>query len=278
VRPENRRTKDPSDLPSVISWSGNAHSLSAMTAPTVSLDLLFASLHISSLFLGSPNRCRPTDAPRLHRLQSSKVGDRSLVQPFPSGLMAMTRNQGCVEASQAADSRVAFAGAVDENRTLQIYLDASDLSGELLVELKDMSDYSVATESYSYTWEAPPADLSASQGIRGRTLVVDIAGRSDGMLSTLSALTPSGAKSLIMHRSPDDSLILVVEKTNREKTHVWVGGAKLKQCHAGRQVAEKDQESPGPARSAIVSTESATATLRRRRNLRRQLHVQQEER
>ena len=118
--------------------------------------------------------------------------------------------------------------------------------------------------------ESPAGDMCGAGD-----LVVDITGRSCDILPELSTLTPSGAESLVLHRAPDNALVLVVEQTNAARTVCSVGAVKLKQTRSpATKGNNSDQDKEGgeewrwtrrePLRSEIVSTESATATLRRR--------------
>ena len=126
-------------------------------------------------------------------------------------------------------------------------------------------------QSYAYSWSEPVVESPAGDMCGAGDLVVDITGRSCDILPELSTLTPSGAESLVLHRAPDNALVLVVEQTNAAQTVCSVGAVKLKQTRSPANNTDQDKEggeewrwTRRELRSEIVSTESATATLRRR--------------
>jgi hypothetical protein len=168
----------------------------------------------------------------------------------------------------------AYSGAVGADATLEISLDDAAVRGECWVKLvntshPDAAQHTLRVESFSFSRGAMPSSSSEA------TFVIDIAGRGESILARLSALAPAGAPALTLYRVHDEALVFVVERANRERSHVVVEAVKLARVRAQGVRSQAHDAAGGvwrldtrsaPVQSGIVPTSLARKGGGRRRH------------
>eukprot|EP00277_Geminigera_cryophila_P016677 CAMPEP_0179437858 /NCGR_PEP_ID=MMETSP0799-20121207/21671_1 /TAXON_ID=46947 /ORGANISM="Geminigera cryophila, Strain CCMP2564" /LENGTH=257 /DNA_ID=CAMNT_0021219055 /DNA_START=182 /DNA_END=955 /DNA_ORIENTATION=- len=184
----------------------------------------------SSLFL-MPGAARVPFSPRylpraaLCRVDRGRQGSMQLRG-------ALGEHQAELWHSTAFGPGVTYQGSIGENITLQIILDESVPGGELMVRLDNRScahKHTVALQSYTYEWvqaQGEAQGCSRSDRLR-EDLRVDVSGRDHDILPMLSTFSAPSASSLTMFNS-GSGLTLVIEKANKQRTHVVVEGVQLR--------------------------------------------------
>ena len=250
----------------------------------------FAALQLSSLLLA------PAPLPRSHPVRATGVHSGAWVVPA-GGMLGVMRAPPCdrrppplllargsADASGTASAGpghlgAAYSGPVGANATLQICLDDAAMQGDCWVKLvntshPDAARHTVEVESFSFTQGAMPASSGDA------TFVMDIADRGVSILARLSALAPAGTPALTLHRVHDDALVFVVERANRDRSHVVIEAVKLARVRA-QSAHRQAKDAAGdvwrlatqfaPVRSGIVPTTAALGVGGRRR--RKVLHT-----